>query len=611
MEELINIIKILILCIDSYKFKYEDESEFVETFLKYSKIDKDNIENYYSVRNTSFLKNLLIINKVNSYDEIDELLNPVQGEIDDLIANDKFCNNFIELLDKIEKNNYNKIGNYYESYQFNDNNMIKLICEVKNNQIFKVFISFLRIKYKCFIIKMLPYEEQNKKYKSLLNLLIKEDEYKEINKYSYEASRNYLSELKKKKNNEIKRNKKLINTYVMILKDLNTDGIIEYKPYFENINEDLRGIFYKELLQHNEKYYKQISDNIDEFKNNIEKVLKKFNINLSIEDKNKIKDKKNIYNLLNIITKDPFNIFENNNYFIDILLFSNEIILNDIKNLIKLDIIDRDFVLNNLSILLTNENQSNTNKPCLYETFKNNYRILQSKCNLKFIKKTNPDLFTIDTNILKDTLNEFIKYNINLDNYDYGYFKDKNIFNTIDLFIELNMYSYIKDNLQFVYKQSEFIIKRIYISKLIHYPIWNVNNKLNDSILYGYRFPIKNNELDNYISNHTNLFLNQEIIKHFEKKCNNNYYQSLINKLDSKFLNEDNYKINDIIISRNKVIRNICSLDINLNYSNEEIVINSIIYNSILDKDQIEIIFSEIKKIFKEKTYKKEKKGIK
>ena len=611
MEELINIIKILILCIDSYKFKYEDESEFVETFLKYSKIDKDNIENYYSVRNTSFLKNLLIINKVNSYDEIDELLNPVQGEIDDLIANDKFCNNFIELLDKIEKNNYNKIGNYYESYQFNDNNMIKLICEVKNNQIFKVFISFLRIKYKCFIIKMLPYEEQNKKYKSLLNLLIKEDEYKEINKYSYEASRNYLSELKKKKNNEIKRNKKLINTYVMILKDLNTDGIIEYKPYFENINEDLRGIFYKELLQHNEKYYKQISDNIDEFKNNIEKVLKKFNINLSIEDKNKIKDKKNIYNLLNIITKDPFNIFENNNYFIDILLFSNEIILNDIKNLIKLDIIDRDFVLNNLSILLTNENQSNTNKPCLYETFKNNYRILQSKCNLKFIKKTNPDLFTIDTNILKDTLNEFIKYNINLDNYDYGYFKDKNIFNTIDLFIELNMYSYIKDNLQFVYKQSEFIIKRIYISKLIHYPIWNVNNKLNDSILYGYRFPIKNNELDNYISNHTNLFLNQEIIKHFEKKCNNNYYQSLINKLDSKFLNEDNYKINDIIISRNKVIRNICSLDINLNYSNEEIVINSIIYNSILDKDQIEIISSEIKKIFKEKTYKKEKKGIK
>lgn len=611
MEELINIIKILILCIDSYKFKYEDESEFVETFLKYSKIDKDNIENYYSVRNTSFLKNLLIINKVNSYDEIDELLNPVQGEIDDLIANDKFCNSFIELLDKIEKNNYNKIGNYYESYQFNDNNMIKLICEVKNNQIFKVFISFLRIKYKCFIIKMLPYEEQNKKYKSILNLLIKEDEYKEINKYSYEASRNYLSELKKKKNNEIKRNKKLINTYVMILKDLNTDGIIEYKPYFENINEDLRGIFYKELLQHNEKYYKQISDNIDEFKNNIEKVLKKFNINLSIEDKNKIKDKKNIYNLLNIITKDPFNIFENNNYFIDILLFSNEIILNDIKNLIKLDIIDRDFVLNNLSILLTNENQSNTNKPCLYETFKNNYRILQSKCNLKFIKKTNPDLFTIDTNILKDTLNEFIKYNINLDNYDYGYFKDKNIFNTIDLFIELNMYSYIKDNLQFVYKQSEFIIKRIYISKLIHYPIWNVNNKLNDSILYGYRFPIKNNELDNYISNHTNLFLNQEIIKHFEKKCNNNYYQSLINKLDSKFLNEDNYKINDIIISRNKVIRNICSLDINLNYSNEEIVINSIIYNSILDKDQIEIIFSEIKKIFKEKTYKKEKKGIK
>ena len=611
MEQLINIIKILILCIDSYKFKYEDESEFVETFLKYSKIDKDNIENYYSVRNTSFLKNLLIINKVNSYDEIDELLNPVQGEIDDLIANDKFCNNFIELLDKIEKNNYNKIGNYYESYQFNDNNMIKLICEVKNNQIFKVFISFLRIKYKCFIIKMLPYEEQNKKYKSLLNLLIKEDEYKEINKYSYEASRNYLSELKKKKNNEIKRNKKLINTYVMILKDLNTDGIIEYKPYFENINEDLRGIFYKELLQHNEKYYKQISDNIDEFKNNIEKVLKKFNINLSIEDKNKIKDKKNIYNLLNIITKDPFNIFENNNYFIDILLFSNEIILNDIKNLIKLDIIDRDFVLNNLSILLTNENQSNTNKPCLYETFKNNYRILQSKCNLKFIKKTNPDLFTIDTNILKDTLNEFIKYNINLDNYDYGYFKDKNIFNTIDLFIELNMYSYIKDNLQFVYKQSEFIIKRIYISKLIHYPIWNVNNKLNDSILYGYRFPIKNNELDNYISNHTNLFLNQEIIKHFEKKCNNNYYQSLINKLDSKFLNEDNYKINDIIISRNKVIRNICSLDINLNYSNEEIVINSIIYNSILDKDQIEIISSEIKKIFKEKTYKKEKKGIK
>ena len=129
-----------------------------------------------------------------------------------------------------------------------------------------------------------------------------------------------------------------------------------------------------------------------------------------------------------------------------------------------------------------------------------------------------------------------------------------------------------------------------------------MKHSLNDNIITGYNFPIKNKDLDNYIMNATNYYLDKDIINLFD----NNYfeYSSIIELLDNNYLFNDNYLFDDIIISRNKVIKNISSINNKIDINNDNIkkvLFNAIIYNSILDIEQIDTIKSEINNLLDRK----------
>lgn len=425
-------------------------------------------------------------------------------------------------------------------------------------------------------------------------------------------SKKRISELNKEKCEKINKNNKLIKLYNKIKLDLQSNKIIEYNDYFDDVENDIKYELQRVILKHNEPFYINISNQIARLNNNLDTIfnINGYDINL-VSKENQIRlmnngNIENIKNVLPLLKVKPFLINEQSNFFTEILLCTNEKILNNIKDLYEKGIIDMNFIYYNLSILLSSSYKSLTNINCSYEIFINNLNLLKSKhFNLKNIRKSNPKLFLINENLLKQRLLSFNQYDIkfeNQENINYEYITNDKIFSIIDQFIELGLHNYVKDNIETMVKNSDEIIKRIYISSIINLNIWNENNKLNNSIMTGYNYPIKNEDLDNYIVNTTSNYIDNSLIKYFNNEEFN--YTNLINTIDNNFLNGKNYLFDDIIISRNKVIRNISSIssNIEINENNiKNILITCIIYNSILDNDQIETIKNEIDNLLQAK----------
>ena len=217
------------------------------------------------------------------------------------------------------------------------------------------------------------------------------------------------------------------------------------------------------------------------------------------------------------------------------------------------------------------------------------------------MSKKNSDIFLIDEEKLKESLLLIKKYDLDYSNStNFELLKDNSLITVADRLIELGLREHIKSHPQLISYKAQNRLNRMELCKLLDIPLL-IDNKLNPLItnidfIYGKNI-IRDEDINDYIPNSTTRYLNESCYEILMNNKNYNNYDEEIPILEKYKANELEYNIDGIIISRNKVLRNYrCLKNSNLDLSDEELLFNSIIFNSILDEENIETIKKAISK---------------
>ena len=432
----------------------------------------------------------------------------------------------------------------------------------------------------------------------------------------------YVTELERIEKEEKRSNNKKANLYRQL--------IIKIKNYKKLTSDDIDFIEDEELkkevilsiLEKNKISYNTL---LDDFKlnkkteiNTLDKILIKYNIVIYDE----ISKSLLVKNLdLDIIEKMLMQLNENEFDFImkdekllvRISMFSSVSNINIIKYWLSEEIITEDFLKENVDILISEKTDLNQELLEIYERSNINPLFNKVNENIELFGKNNICL----QNIKKYDINLFLKekiitsfellnkYNLDLsseDLIDYSIIENPKKINIVDLFIEIGMFDYLKNHIELINKDSN-IIKRILLLKEINYPIFDENNILLNIITDDNKFYIPDKEIDTYLNNDSLNHINIECYLALEENKNNKIDDTicceiLMSIIERNCKIDDNqYNFNGIIISRNKVLRNMTSLkniDFKEQITEKEKIISSILFNSILDEESINIILNSI-----------------
>ena len=380
---------------------------------------------------------------------------------------------------------------------------------------------------------------------------------------------------------------------------------IEKNPFINVPKEVINSLNEKELYQLYLFLSKMQKENLNSSKitkNNsieeeIEILLNKYNLSLTLFNNKDLIIKRNIKELEEILKaldkgKIDFSKFNEQDFF-NILVYGN---IKDIKYIFTLyesKIINEEFIYLNPTIFL-NEN-SNIPNP-LFNKLVNNFRLLES-LNLTYDNYYDNQILLLD--------HERLILNIQLLKTYMKKFSNKNLwcsliinpalFKLIDFFIENGVdYSKLSFTNLNNYQQIELLIKKIFIA--LNCNIMFIKNNMID---IGILNTIKDEEIDNYVVSETNYNIPIDVLDEFKKTktVGINYGVENLVKFD-EFLNSHDgnmYFGNNIIISKNKFLRNLTIL-INLeNYSLDELIFYALIYDSFLSDKDIKLIKSNLK----------------
>ena len=190
----------------------------------------------------------------------------------------------------------------------------------------------------------------------------------------------------------------------------------------------------------------------------------------------------------------------------------------------------------------------------IYTKVSNNIKLLPSQKNI------NEKVLLLDPNYLRQALFLAKKYSLDLNNEQILLsLTNKYIFDYLDILIELNIIDILKTDQSFLNGDLPNIIKRIIICQKLNIKITNKNNKLLSMIKTGNNFYLNENELDEYIENSVINFISSKTLS----KLTTSQRLELANppkELDI-YEKNGNYLINGIIISKNKVLRNLTICD--------------------------------------------------
>lgn len=380
---------------------------------------------------------------------------------------------------------------------------------------------------------------------------------------------------------------------------------IEKNPFINVPKEVINSLNEKELYQlysFLSKMQKESLNSSKITKNNsieeeIEILLNKYNLSLTLFNNKDLIIKRNIKELEEILKalhkgKIDFSNFKEKDFF-NILVYGN---IKDIKYIFTLyesKIINEEFIYLNPTIFL-NEN-SNIPNP-LFNKLVNNFRLLES-LNLTYDNYYDNQILLLD--------HERLILNIQLLKTYMKKFSNKNLwcsliinpilFKLIDFFIENGVdYSKLSFTNLNNYQQIELLIKKIFIA--LNCNIMFIKNNMID---IGILNTIKDAEIDNYVVSETNYNIPIDVLDEFKKTktVGINYGVENLVKFD-EFLNSHDgnmYFGNNIIISKNKFLRNLTIL-INLeNYLLDELIFYALIYDSFLSDKDIKLIKSNLK----------------
>ena len=294
--------------------------------------------------------------------------------------------------------------------------------------------------------------------------------------------------------------------------------------------------------------------------------------------------------------------------FLYIILNTDERIVSNIKMLISNNNMKKEFFMNNPGLFVSNlkVRMSGNREVPLYNNFMNNIDTLFSLNNFDYMIRNNSDLFLLSNDIIKTNLNLITEYGIDIYNdYNNKIYKgdiltESLYMDYVDELIEMGYYSYIKCHPEYIKENTKNMIIRLNIEDNIGGNIINEKGKFKSSITSGKNFYVPDSMLDNYRIHKVNENKEDIYFKLLDNSKRNVISKDLlkldiVKYFDSKYkISEYEYCIDDIIISRKKVLRNMQAL-INLKENDyNHMLLSSIEYKAIMNDSEIKTVSDTI-----------------
>lgn len=378
-----------------------------------------------------------------------------------------------------------------------------------------------------------------------------------------------------KKSKQNKRNIKNINKQLksykvfqkLFIEECKSKEITKVRELVERIPDD---ILRKEVLyfinNHNNKYYKEVVEEYNiisaDAKNKIKTILNDYHIEFTDNDLKNIESSSSDLKFeLSLLTK--MNITDSNTL-LSIIINTNKEIVTNIYRIIKEGIIDNNFVYNNINLF---------NKDLVVSDY---YKLIE---NIEVLKKNNinpramantKEILIMDSSLLDRNLKILDNYKLKdklrkIENHTF--LLKENLASTIDSILELGLESNLKDELD-ILNIDNIGIKRIRLLKELGEELSFEDIK---KVVCDKEFFIPDNLLDEYIFNKVD-YIDEDFLVEID-------YEEL-----EKYEDELTYNFDGVIISKNKVKRNIN------NYNDN--IFRGIIKDSILNDVEVDTIIN-------------------
>ena len=444
-------------------------------------------------------------------------------------------------------------------------------------------------------------KEKNIKYKTIHHG-IKAFDIDEIFNEIYIAQEKLCTDEKEKRREKKNKERKYKNSTDLIKVLQTSKGKIQIsdKLYNSLENPNFRIKLIRIIEKNNLDKYKELEEFFikEENKTILEKLFKQ-----SIFDYNKLTNKEKmllstadieeIEKILNIFNNKIYKEIKDYIPISLILLSSNKEMVSNINTLLSSRLINIDFVKDNPSIFydenfITKEKGTNKVLKTNLDNLKNN------KYDTYTISKTNPEVLLKDENELLETLNLVNKYGIKFNNSkNFNLLDNHKYIKYVDLLIENDLNDYIINNPDIIDNNIEIIINRLLLNK----SIYGNNNNHKDIIKNGLSIIIDDEDISDYLINSTFKYLDKDLIEALNK---DEYEEAELEELDNYKINDNVYSIGGITISRHKVLRNYNKIK-DLDKDKNDLLFNSIIFDSVLNDEELDTIK---KAIYKDKKLK-------
>lgn len=209
--------------------------------------------------------------------------------------------------------------------------------------------------------------------------------------------------------------------------------------------------------------------------------------------------------------------------------------------------------------------------------FVNNYSLISKYDNVKNVD----NLLLYNTNNILSLINMLSHYDLD---FNKNLLLDVKNFNYVDILIEFGCLNVLKNNVLVINEKIETILKRIYVSKLMRLDYVH-NMEFCDFILTGKNFCVPDSKLDDFVINNVDDYMDKDMLN-ILNNCDRTNFDD-VDKYDSYLIDDSTYKFGDILISKNKFLRNCNCLLENGYVLNNDVLFNSLIYGSVMDYEQL------------------------
>lgn len=281
----------------------------------------------------------------------------------------------------------------------------------------------------------------------------------------------------------------------------------------------------------------------------------------------------------------------------------NKEAIKRIQPLINKGIIDNTIIIKNIKILYDEEIQTN---------FLGVLDVLLSELNASAIIKTTAQIILMNPRLIKDNLELLKQYKIKIKDKtlpDYDLLMNSSYFKIVDGLIEEGLGQVVKNHPEYIRERYLKLPKRVHISRKIGENIIG-KGKIESRFLSEESYFLSNSELDFYLCNHTDEYMDPKIKEILNSNQNNQIEPAILNeelivRLDSEYMFDDNYLFGEKIISRIKFLRNYTTMKNCTLFSPLEIIFNCLIEGSFLTDEELIDIKKSVKNLAKELTFAK------